>query len=766
MRKLASACLAYCAAVFAAAYVLPVRLLPWAALICLALTPLSLLLQGKERKRAVIILLSATVGLAWRWGYGELFVYPEDELSGQTVCLNMRAVDYPKCYDEYDCVYVRIDTEGYRSVKAVLYSTEAELSELEPGDVIRAEVRLTSALRSGGEESDAYTSRGIFMRGYINGEPVKIGEKLRWLYFPQRLSKAIRDSVDVCMPGDVSHFMKALLTGDKDDLKADEQLYDAMGTAGLLHIVSVSGMHVAFLVSFISNLTGKHRRRTAAIGIPIILVFIPMAGGSASVIRASFMQIAILIAPLFKRESDSATLLSLILAILLAANPFAAESVSLQLSFAAMAGILLITPPVYDRISVKKKSDGRFVRKLRRFISSSLSSTLGAIAFTTPLIAIYFGYVSLISPLTNLLTLWVMSFTFSFGYVAAITGLAMPAIGRAVGWVLAWPLRYTAIVVRALSKLPFAAIYTEYGMFKWWVIFLYAVLAASLLLRGKRGFRPAVPICACVTGLCICFLSARLSVNARSESFGNTAGTIEVLSVGQGQCIAVLTADTTVIIDCGSSGDSSAASSAALSYLKSVGRNTVDMLVLTHFHADHANGAVKLMRSAEVRSVAAPDINDDPDDDSIYNKVTAAAEENGSAMEFITEDVIIDFGGLELYLYAPMGNEGMNEQSLFIVADFGDFEMLVTGDSPTGVERTFLEKGNVPDIELLIAGHHGSKYSTCRELLRELDPEMVVISVDSNTYGHPAGETLERIRASGAEVHRTDLEGNITVKVG
>lgn len=81
----------------------------------------------------------------------------------------------------------------------------------------------------------------------------------------------------------------------------------------------------------------------------------------------------------------------------------------------------------------------------------------------------------------------------------------------------------------------------------------------------------------------------------------------------------------------------------------------------------------------------------------------------------------------------------------------------------SAVEHRLVKYGNLPDIELLVAGHHGSKYSTSEELLLETQPETAVISTGYNTYGHPAPETLERLAAAGCDIYRTDWSGTVTV---
>ena len=108
----------------------------------------------------------------------------------------------------------------------------------------------------------------------------------------------------------------------------------------------------------------------------------------------------------------------------------------------------------------------------------------------------------------------------------------------------------------------------------------------------------------------------------------------------------------------------------------------------------------------------------------------------------------------------------MNEQGLSVLASANDFDVLITGDMKDDTERALIAKYPIPDIEVLVVGHHGSRYSSCREFLAATRPEIAIISVGHNSYGHPADETIKRLLEAGAAVRRTDREGSITIHGG
>lgn len=118
-----------------------------------------------------------------------------------------------------------------------------------------------------------------------------------------------------------------------------------------------------------------------------------------------------------------------------------------------------------------------------------------------------------------------------------------------------------------------------------------------------------------------------------------------------------------------------------------------------------------------------------------------------------------------LTLFPPMGQGTSNEEGLFVLCSAGDFDALVTGDADAFVERMLVKYQPIPDLELLLVGHHGSAGSTDAWFLDRTRPELAVISVGHNSYGHPAPDTLERLEQAGAQIWRTDQDGPVTVTV-
>lgn len=750
MRKLAWLTGPFCAGVFLAQYLLPESVWLWAALWALLLFGGAWLLRTGWRKQARL----ALAGLALAFGWCALFhaaVYaPAEAQVGTEGGYTAVVLDYPVDTGYGVRLPVRLEGEG-RPVTALLY-LDWEAADLEPGDRVSGEGSFHSASWSRGEEVTWYTAKGIFLRVY--GEAEWTAERgavrtLDTLY--ARLARRLENVVSGVLEPEQAGFVSALLTGNRAELT--DEFTTSLSRTGLSHVVAVSGMHMTFLVGLLT-LPTRNRRRLSLWCIPALILFAGAAGFTPSITRAVVMQIILLLAPALGRENDPPTTLSVALFVILAANPYSAHSMGLQLSFTSVAGIFLISQPLYQwaEETIGRRTGKKRLSGLWAAVVTSGATTLGAMTFTTPLVAYYFETVSIVAPLANLLVLWAVSILFGLGMLMAAMGcLWLPA-----AQLLAVPVSALAVYVKEmtgwLSSLPFAAFSAKSIHLRAWVLCLFLVI---LLLRAGKRLRRywAVPVTLLAAGFCMALAFARMEINAGDFN-------ITVLDVGQGQCIVAHTAEGTVAIDCGGSSLDDPGELLA-DHLLDLGQKELDLLVLTHFHSDHANGVEALFRRLPVRALALPDVDEA---NPIRTAILATAEEQGTELIWITDDETVEVGGMTLRLYAPLGAGERNEEGLSILCSVGENDLLVTGDMTTDIEKRLVKYGALPQVEVLIAGHHGSKYATGELLLEAVRPERAVISVGYNTYGHPTEEVLSRLEAVGAEVYRTDLQGDVTIQ--
>jgi competence protein ComEC len=298
-------------------------------------------------------------------------------------------------------------------------------------------------------------------------------------------------------------------------------------------------------------------------------------------------------------------------------------------------------------------------------------------------------------------------------------------------------------------------LYLKTGGALTWMLISYAMLLLGFLLHRKRVLRVVLPVSLS--------LSMLVGIILYTEHFYRSNDCVTVLDVGQGQCITAFAGDVTAVIDCGNTNTIENAGTIAGEYLLSCGRRSVEMLILTHLHSDHADGVVRLMEMLPVDTLILPA--DGEDDEKLRNSILACAARHGTRVELIDSNAQLRCGRLDAMLYKLSDDGDVNERCLMIDLAVGGRHLLVTADAPKAMERELAAQADLEDTDILIVGHHGSKYASSDELLKEVGGGLAVISVGYNNYGHPAPETLEALDACGYQVKRTDVDGTVEIRL-
>ena len=767
MRILALFCGAFSAGIFAAQYLIPYALLCPFAVAAFLIACARFLIPADIGRRVLLIGVGLSLAFGYRWLYARQTAQSLAALYGSSQTVSMTLCDYADETAWGARVTVRIDGIPGR----VAYYGKRDLLELSPGAVVRDGVRFQDAQQIRETAVTSFTSRGVFALAYGRGRAVIEDERgaasVRW--YPVRAGRVIRDRIMTLFPADVAPFLSALLVGDRDGLSVTASA--ELSEAGLSHVLAVSGMHCGFLIALIGVLLGRRRRfLVAAIGIPILIFYALLTGAKPSVIRACVMWTLLLLAPLVRRNPDPPTALSFALFVILVQNPFAAASVSLQLSFASVAGLLSLTPKLYALLSgdasgvdsplspdnalnadsTKSALWNAVSSRLRRLAAATFSASFGAIALTAPLSAAYFGVLSLIAPLSNLLCLWAVGGAFAFGLLSvALSYLSIPA-AIVAAHVPAFLIRYILLCAHGLSRLPFHAVYFANPFLKYWLVYAYALFAFAYLIKPRGGRKYALASALAVLTLCATVYAGRAIYRGGLDAL--------TLDVGQGQSVILASHGRYALVDCGSSNSWKDAGTIAGQQLRSMGCRRLDALILTHYDSDHVNGLASLLARISVKALYVPEASDENQN---CAAVRTLADYYRIPVHTIRERVGTDFGAAHLTLFPPVGTGDGNDFGLSILASVGDTDFLITGDMGQDAERALLSRYELPNLEVFIAGHHGSKYSTSDELLTALTPETVCVSVGSNSYGHPAPETLRRLSDHDCAVYRTDLDGAI-----
>ncbi|RJF73141.1 DNA internalization-related competence protein ComEC/Rec2 [Deinococcus cavernae] len=534
--------------------------------------------------------------------------------------------------------------------------------------------------------------------------------------------------------------MQAIELGDRSDLGREEfaggySVRDAFNRAGLAHLMALSGQNVALLTGvIILLLSGLNLRPPARYLIPAFLL-IPylflLVGMSPSIARAVLMGFVALIGLAVGRgRSDPLATIALAALVCLLIYPLWLLDIGFQLSFLAVLGLTL---------------SGRLAERLParwpRVLRLALSATILAELATLPVIASTFGQLPLVGLPANLLAEVVMAALVPLGFLAGLLGPA----GGLVNW-LVGPL---ASLLLALAEGFGRAPVLPWGHLGPGGFAAYAVAAAAGVLwllgraRGKVALAAALG-CAVLSALPPMLRPVR---------------EITYLDVGQGDSTLVRLRGLTMLVDGGGSvgSDFDVGTRTVIPTLRSLGVRKIDVLVATHADTDHIEGLTGVLNSLRVGEVW---IGQPKRGDPVLNRVLQAAQAQRVPVRQVSRGDRFSVDGVTFTVLWPQRNmfsTADNDNSIVLTLESGAWRTALLGDLPDPAEN-FLGLGN---LDLLKAAHHGSRYSTSAEFLRQTTPRNAIISVGRNTYGHPHPDVLKRLREAGVNVWRTDEQGTI-----
>ncbi len=748
-RPLLTFALPFALGVFATQYVFPSAWRIYAVIAILLLGGITAWLVRSKRAHALVIAVGVALGIVWMGCYGALFLAPMEELRGTEMSATLELVDYPEPTTYGTRCLVRV--EGISG--KVMYYGDNSLLSLVPGDTLRGVVRCYSATQVGGRESTYYTAIGIFLRLYAVGEMEVSRNNVPSLrYLPQQLKKQLCVAVEDMFDAETRGLILALLTGERDWLT--EQQSTDLEESGLMHLTAVSGLHCGFLVVLLSFLVCNNRLLRALVAYPLLLVYMVAVGCTPSVVRACVMVGLVVAAPLFERESDAPTSLGAAALVILLVNPYAVASVSFQLSFASVAGLLALSPRMYDALVKRIPWKNRYVLQLWKAFCASVSVSIGALVFTAPISAYYFRTVAIVSPLANLLVMPVMSLLFACALLLTLASMVVHGV-TLLAFVPELLVKYVLWVAGMCAKLPGHAVSFGNWAVVMWLLLVYAMFVVCFCTKG--GWRTYL------FAIALAVLSLRAAQLLPIKLVEENQLTAVAIDVGQGAATLLHSHGITALIDCGSHYSLRGSGAVVVDAMRLYGWETLDYVVLTHYHADHAGGVDELLARVRAEVLLLPRASDE--ERVLHDEVIALAQHYGVAVRYVDAVTELELGRADITVYPPLTVGETNEEGLTVLCSAGEFDLLVTGDMGSAAERILIDRYTLPDVEVLMVGHHGSKYATSEELLREILPEVGIISVGENNYGHPTLEAMERMAFYGCELYRTDWQGNIVIRV-
>ena len=595
-------------------------------------------------------------------------------------------------------IEIKDGTHTYRlRSPARLISSEADFKEILPGQKIRVQVSVQPSKE--GRVAALLINKGSF---------AVVSQPSRWAKSLDRIRDGLRAASG---GGDSGALIPGMVLGDTSLQSATFK--NEMRRSGLTHLVAVSGANFAIVSTFILYLMQfvfrKIPLRLGATAI-FLIAFIALVRPSPSVLRAAAMAAVLLIAQGTHRGRDSLPALGFAIAAVVVADPWQVRDPGFALSVLATAGLLLAAPRLVEKFS------SVMPKPLAIVIATPLAATL----FCSPVIVAISGQLSLMSIVANVLAAPAVAPITIVGFVASLLSPVLPSLSHLLLWCvkpLAAFVAWIASVISDYSVITFAT-----GMKGFFII-------AGFLALGYFCNRKIV-----ITGLLILIAISWLL------KFPGGDWQIANCDVGQGDSMVVnLGGHRAIVID---TGPDPIAEDRCLHQL---GVKKIELLILTHVHADHVGGLDGALRD---RTVAAQ----------WFGNVRA-----GTRATFTS-----DRGPVTVEVLWPQGQwadeqiSDPNNSSIAIVLRTPDFSLFAGGDMEPLTQAQITPI--VGRVDIYKVSHHGSKFQD-ESFTRALSPTISIISVGvGNTYGHPAPETIQSLTRLGSRVLRTDLDGAIAIR--
>ncbi|WP_265444568.1 DNA internalization-related competence protein ComEC/Rec2 [Acetivibrio straminisolvens] len=581
--------------------------------------------------------------------------------------------------------------------------------------------------------------RNIYPQKSVKGNIfVKAGLGIR-----ERIVNVINQS----LPPQQAGLLNGMLIGYREGLS--KEVEDAFSNSGLTHLMAVSGANIAFIMLPLIFIFKKLKFRQNIYNIIIIgilVMFTFITGFEPSVLRAVIMAIIILVGQILKRETDIFTSIAFAAILLLLLNPGSLFNIGFQLSFAATISLVLFYSNLKNMLSFGF---------LPEFITDVLASTLAAQIGVLPITVFYFNKISLVSILSNLIVAPIVEFITIMGSLMALLGQIHIIFSVLIGFCNNALLSFVLFVTKTTAELPYSVITVSTPSIAL-VIVYYIVILFLFWYRPKHKTKLNYRYCALAGAVTVMLIA--LSI------FWPRGMEVVFLDVGQGDGAFIRTyRGKTVLID---GGPENAGENSVVPFLLDYGAAKIDLVVVTHGHDDHYKGLLPVLENFKVENLIIPDVDinegfSDALEIAQKRKIPVEKCEKG---DVITLDKRTYIEVLHPKKGAYFNESDVNNNSLVLKLNFKDVSILFTGDIEKEAERLLCEDGVDLSADVLKVAHHGSLTSSTEEFLDSVNPDVAVISVGKNNFGHPSKEVLERMDIRDIYVLRTDMSGALVLK--
>lgn len=675
---------------------------------------------------------------------------------------------------------IKLDS-GWRTVRGTALLFVPRYPAYQYGDVLGVTGRPETPPQLNDFDYKGYLAQqGIYTTvAYPKIEVLERGKGSKLLEMVYSLRSRLAETMARALPEPQASLAQGIILGMRGNIPAPVK--DDFYRTGTTHLLAISGLHLGIVAGILLGLGiwlfGRRRHLYIWLALGIIWFYALLTGLQPPVVRAAIMASLFLTAELLGRQRSAITALSFAAAVMVGISPSVLAEASFQLSFLAMAGLVFLFPGLQSlgRRALKAAlGEGNTIASIASMVSDSLAVTLAAVIAVWPVIAYYFGIISLVGPLATLLVLPALPGIILTGALTGLVGLVFLPAAQVIGW-SAWAiLAYMLFMVGSLAR-PFAFIETG-AVNPGWVWAYYPALAAAIWL-GRRWRRQSMPefatrlrsgasrLASRIPGKWVIppLLAVAVLVSLVAATMPDDRLRVSFLDVGEGDAVLIQKGSTQVLVD---GGPSPRAINLALGKQMPFWDRTIELVVSTHPHQDHVGGLVEVLKHFQVGQVLYPGLD--------YNSPTYAewlrlVEIKGinSTIAGAGQQINLGGGAIIAVLNPPPApftgtRSDIDNNSVVLRLSLGKFSFLLTGDIMESAEWELVRQRANLASTVLKAAHHGSATSTTAEFLAVVDPQVAVISAGAgNRLGHPDSEVLDRLEKRAVSIYRTDRHGTI-----
>lgn len=565
------------------------------------------------------------------------------------------------------------------------------------------------------------------------------------------------------LPQDSASLLSSLIFGAKAS-PVNKDISEDFLNLGLAHVLAASGMQVSLIVSLGLLITKKLKlniKLSSSLVAVTVIFYMLLTGLPPSILRAGLVSLIILVIGAFKEDADSMSILFFAVLLLTLFDPFLIYDLGFIFSILATFSLLYLAPIIYKKMDF-----------LPDFFAQIFSVILSAQLFVLPVQIMYFPQFSPLFVISNLIaSLFVDILTYMVLFTV-VFGNIFSFIADFMSIFLVFLINIFIYIINYLSNLPFSLIYLgRLNLID--VLSLYSLFFLFIeLVKREREYY--------LKSYSIIFLSLGFSISSSYSVYNyfyeKDLLKINFINVGQGDSTFIQTPQgKNILIDCGQSFELvkngknikfNAGEKYIIPYLRHLGINKLDTLVVTHPDSDHVGGCESILNTFEVKEVWD---SGQTDESTIYQSFIENVLKNDIVLKTVSKGQKYTENNLSIEVIndtkSDFSKSYNNNNAIVLKLIHNKKSFLFTADIEKESESKLIDDNVDLKVDVLKVGHHGSKTSSTQEFLEKVKPEVSVISVgENNIYHHPSKSVIERLNSFKTKIYRTDKDGGIVIK--